>query len=280
MGALRDETLRTGVGTVELRRGGERADHQAPIVYLHSATGEGAGVTFLELLADHGEVVAPVFPGFGESEGIERIDDIEDAAFHLLDVWDRLGLRDPVVVGLSLGGWLALELLTRWPERARRLVLINPVGLHLPGARIGDIFGRSPGELAVDLFADQSHPLAQLMHSLDQLGNDPVNSGGIPFELVAPVARTMAATARIGWDPYLHNPKLRGRLGRVTQPTLVVRGAKDGLVPAPHARTFAAELPDARLVVVDDAAHLAPLEQPDELARLVAGFVGEPATTP
>jgi pimeloyl-ACP methyl ester carboxylesterase len=165
MAALRDETLRTRVGRVELRRGGGGE----PIVYLHSAMGEGAGLDFLERLATGADVIAPVFPGFGESDGIDQIDDIEDAAFHLIDVWDRLDLHAPAVIGLSLGGWLALEVATRWPERVGRLVLVNPVGLYLPGAVIADIFGRSPGELANDLFADQDHPLAQTMHAVDNV---------------------------------------------------------------------------------------------------------------
>ena len=78
-----------------------------PLVYLHSAQGEGAGMALLEELADTRQVVAPVFPGFGASEGLEPIDDIEDAAFHLLDVLDRLGLSPSATwwVCRSADGW-------------------------------------------------------------------------------------------------------------------------------------------------------------------------------
>jgi pimeloyl-ACP methyl ester carboxylesterase len=85
--------------------------------------------------------------------------------------------------------------------------------------------------------------------------------------------KALGATARLGWDPYLHDPKLRRRLRRISAPTLVVRGASDGLVPAAHAETYAAEIPNARLVVVDEAAHWLPLEQPERLAALVRDFV-------
>jgi pimeloyl-ACP methyl ester carboxylesterase len=276
MGELHDETVSTAVGVVELRRSAPPAGGGEPIVYLHSATGEGAGLTFLERLADRAEVVAPVFPGFGASEGIEHIDDIEDAAFHLIDLWDRLALGAPAVVGLSLGGWLALELATRWPERVGRLVLVNPVGLYLAQAPIADIFGRPLGALAEDLFADQDHPLARALHGLEDVRSDPEASAQLPFDLVRPLAQTMAATARLGWDPYLHNPKLRPRLHRVTQPTLVVRSGADRLLPAVHAETYAAELPDARLHVLPGAGHLVPLERPDEVAAIVADFVTDP----
>ena len=86
--------------------------------------------------------------------------------------------------------------------------------------------------------------------------------------------KALGATARLGWDPYLHNPKLRGRLRRVASPTLVVAGAQDGLVPPIYAETFAAEIPGARLEVIQGAAHWLPYEKPAELAELVRGFVG------
>jgi pimeloyl-ACP methyl ester carboxylesterase len=281
MADITTEMVTTRLGDIEVRRGGSSPDigpHAGDdgdtIVYLHSASGEGDGLVFLRLLADCYPVIAPMFPGFGASEGIEAIDDIEDAAFHLLDLWDVLGLDHPTVVGLSLGGWLALELATRWPERVGRLVVVNPAGLYLPGAEINDIFGRTPGEMAGDLFYRQDHPMAQMMHAMDGRRANASVTSEIPFEFIRPIAQTMAATARIAWDPYLHNPKLRGRLYRIDAPTLVVRGEHDGLVPAPHAETFAHEIPAARLAVVADTAHLVPLEEPRKLADLIVDFVG------
>ena len=63
------------------------------------------------------------------------------------------------------------------------------------------------------------------------------------------------------------------RLRRITSPTLVVRGAQDGFVPAVHAETYAAEISGARLEVIEGAAHLLPLEKPAELAALVRAFL-------
>lgn len=265
---LVEERLSTAVGKIQLRRAG----HGRPVVYLHSAMGEGAGLELLEDLADSFEVLAPVFPGFGESEGLEQIDGIEDAAFHTLDVIEQLGLeRPPVLVGLSLGGWMALEVATRWSDRLDGLVVVNPVGLHLDGAPIKDIFGRDPAELARDLFADANHPLVQAAQHLSGLNEQKL---ALPFELVKPLMQSMAATAKVGWDPYLHNPKLRGRLHRIRVPTLVVHGEEDRLLPRAYAETFAAEIPGARLVDVPGAGHLLALERPAELVGLVRDLAG------
>jgi len=257
------------VGKVQVLRGGSGQ----PVVYLHSATGEGLGLPLIDAMVESYDVIAPMFPGFGESEGIEEVDDMEDAVFVLLDLFEALSIEAPVVVGQSLGGWMAAELTSRYPRRVGALVLVNPVGLHLDGAPIKDIFSRSPGDMAEDLFADQSHPMAQLMHALDDYRNDPAQIGNLTFDMVKPVIKHMGATARLGWDPYLHNPKLRKRLRRIDVPTLVVRGVQDTLVPEAHARTFAEEIPGAQYAELADAAHLATVERGPELATLIREFL-------
>jgi pimeloyl-ACP methyl ester carboxylesterase len=275
---MQESTLETPLGAVQLFRGGDGP----PLVYLHSAGGETALELLEDLTADF-DVIVPALPGWGESEGGDDIDGPEDVVFHLLDVWGALGLdepgRAPIVVGTSLGGWMALELATRYPELTRGLVLVNPVGLHLDDAPVAEMFGRSPAELAEMLFADQQHPVAQVMHQMAEFTGDVGKQVDIPVELVLPAWKAMGATARIGWDPYLHNPKLRGRLHRVHVPVLIVAGAQDGLVPAAHAQTYARELPQARLEVVDDAAHWLPLEVPAVLAGLIRSFAAEIGAT-
>jgi len=266
--SLTEGRLETHVGAIQMFRGGSGD----PLVYLHSAGGESTNAA-LEDLADDYDVIVPVLPGYGESEGIGDIDDTEDMAFHLLDVWDRLGLASPVVMGLSLGAWMGLELATRYPERVGPMILVNPVGLYLDDAPIKEMFGRSPAELAEDMIADPENPVAQMMRAMAEWTGDVGAQMEIPLELVLPLYKSLSATAKIGWDPYLHNPKLRGRLHRVGSPVLIVRGARDSFVPEAHAKTYAAELPDARLEIIEDAAHLLPLEKPAELAAAARTFL-------
>src|ERR1700722_4545890 len=258
----------TAVGVVEIYEGGSGG--AAPLIYLHSANGEGEGLQFLDLSAERRRVIAPVFPGFGSSEGIELIEDIEDAAFHLLDLLDRLEIPTADLVGMSLGGWMAAELAVRWPDRVRRLVLINSVGLYVEGSPIREIFGRPLDELASDLFADPDFPLAMLMRELTKLDKDP---SAVPFEFLRPVLQAQAVTAKLGWNPYLHDPKLRGRLHRVTAPTLVVHALEDGIVPLSQAEAFAEGISDASLVELESAAHLAAIERPVELGEIVVEFL-------
>jgi len=110
------------------------------------------------------------------------------------------------------------------------------------------------------------------MHALSEFTGDVGQQIEVPLELVLPIWKSMSATARLGWDPYLHNPKLRKRLHRITAPTLVVHGVEDGILPRAHAEAYAAEIPDARLVDMDNAAHLLVLEKPAEVAQLIREF--------
>jgi pimeloyl-ACP methyl ester carboxylesterase len=266
--AFTEEYVDAPIGKIQLWRGGSGPT----LVYLHSAGGENTHPALEQLTASY-EVLVPMFPGFAESEGLDAIDSVEDEVFHLLDLWDLLGLESPPVLGLSLGAWMAMELATRYPEKVSKMVLVNPVGINLPDAPMDEMFGRTPGELADMLFADQHHPMAAAMHQMDAFAGDVGKETEIPLEVVLPMWKALGATAKIGWDPYLHNPKLRGRLRRITAPTLIVAGAQDGLVPAVYAETFAAEIPNARLEVIQGAAHWLPFEKPDELTALVRDFV-------
>jgi pimeloyl-ACP methyl ester carboxylesterase len=214
-------------------------------------------------------VLAPMMPGFAGSEGIGEIEDAEDIVFHLLDLLSVLGLEGdnrPHLVGLSLGAWMAAELACRYPERIRSLTLVNPAGLYVEGAPIGEIFGQPLDELAEKVFADTDHPAAQMMRQLGEVMRaDPAS---VPFEVLRPFMEAQAATAKLAWNPYLHNPRLRRRLGRVAVPTLVVAAEADRLIPAVHAEIYAQEIPGAKLVHVAGG-HMLDLESPIGLAEAI-----------
>jgi pimeloyl-ACP methyl ester carboxylesterase len=94
----------------------------------------------------------------------------------------------------------------------------------------------------------------------------------VPFALLKPTLQSLAATAKVAWNPYLHDPKLRRRLYRITAPTLIVHGREDRLIPKEHAEAYHDGVVGSRLVHVEDAGHLLPLEKPAELVRLITDF--------
>jgi len=255
-------TLEVGGKQIRLLVGGRGPG----ILYLHSA---GADLDWLdahERLAARFTVYVPAHPGFAESTGLDEVDDILDLVLHYADLQDACGLRGAPVVGTSFGGWIAAELAALYPERVGRLVLVDAVGLWLDAYPIAEIFGTTPPELAQKMFHDQHHPIAALMHAFTTIS-------AIPEEIALPQMRILEAVAKIGWNPYLHDPKLARRLRRVTAKTLVVWGQQDGITPLPYGERWRDLIPGARLEVIERCGHLPPVERPEEFARAVGAFL-------
>ena len=244
-----------------------------PLVYLHSASGEAASwIAPLEALATRFHVYAPVHPGFPGSRGIERIDHIQDLALHYVDLLNDLELERAHLVGSSLGGWIAAEVASLWPERVATLTLVDSAGLWLDEAPPEEIFGVKGDVLAERLFHDQSNPVAQMLRaSVNARPED------LPEEFLVGFFQSTEATARVAWNPYLHNPALAARLDRVTSPALVVWGENDRLIPLAYAKRFRDLLTHAaggaRLVTLPRCGHLPVLEQPEALVREIYAFV-------
>lgn len=239
-------------GEISYRRGGTGR----PTVFLHSAGGSGPWSPMYEALAERGDVVIPDHPGFGASDDLTGLKTIDDLVYHYLEVFDRLDLGEIDLVGSSFGGWIAAELAVHSPERFRRVVLMAPAGLRVPGTQIADLFIMSPPQLFRALYHDERMVEAAL---------------SAPFDIDAIVAsyRDLGALGRFGWNPYLCNPRLDGRLHRITAPTLVIAAAEDRVIPAEHTQRYAERIPNARLHVVDDVGHALDGERPDAVVPLV-----------
>jgi len=172
-------------------------------------------------------------------------------------------------VGVSLGGWIAAELAARHPERVSHLVLCDAVGIWIRERPIADLFAldtRDPDRLKRLLFHDVECPAARMLPS-------PGQGAEVPDEVLVDTMNAMAATAKVGWNPLLHDPRLEGLLPRVTARTLVLWGEEDRVVPLEYGEKFAKLVPGARLETIPACGHLPPFERPDAFASAVRGFL-------
>jgi pimeloyl-ACP methyl ester carboxylesterase len=87
--------------------------------------------------------------------------------------------------------------------------------------------------------------------------------------------RNRESAALFAWNPFMHNPKLAGRLHRVGVPTLVLWGESDRVVTPDYGRAFAARIPGARFDTIAAAGHYPYLERPQEFVASVEGFLRE-----
>ena len=232
------------------------------LLFLHPGTGIRDHQPILEALSRSFRVSAPSHPGFDGSSLPASYDTIDDLAYFYLDFVAAQRLRNVVLVGSSLGGWIAAEMAIKCAAHLSALVLIGPVGVKFGAPSEREIF---------DLF---SWPIYQQDRHLFK---NPALRDRTYAELAKPDAIAMARNhesfARIGWSPTLYDPKLRQRLPRITLPTLVLRGDSDGVTPDAYARAFAAAIPGAEFGTIADAGHYPQVEQADAVAEQITAFV-------
>ena len=236
-----------------------------PILWLHGEDGLDPSAPFIDLLAANGRVVAPSHPGFGHSPDANNIDSVDDLAYLYLDLLAERNLRDVIVIGSSLGGWIAAEMAVKSSERFGGLVLVAPLGIKVGDRETRDI---------PDIFALPPDEVMRLQY------RDPARAALDPAKLsddqLTVIARNREATALYAWEPYFHNPKLRRWLHRVSAPTLLVWGADDRFVTAAYyGAAFRAAIPGAKFETIDGAGHFPHIEEPRAFSERVRGFLAE-----
>jgi pimeloyl-ACP methyl ester carboxylesterase len=239
-----------------------------PLLFLHGAGGAGRWLPFHERLASQFSVSLPTHPGHGGSPPAEWIEHISDLAFHYLDFLDHEGLERVHLVGSSFGGWIAAEMATIASHRLASLVLIAPVGIKVEGWVYPFLFALELPELVATVFHDPMAALALAPRDMTSIDG------------LAELYRERAALARVSWNPYLYNPLLRRRLGRITAPTLLCWGEHDRVAPLACAQAWAKEIAGATLATFGASGHLPHVEEPEAVAAAVIGFCTTRAVKP
>lgn len=233
-----------------------------PLLMLHGAGGFDRRQPVNALLASQRRLICPSHPGFGKSALPDWLDSVDDIAHVYLELMDRLGLATVELIGCSVGGWIAAEMATKAPERFTKLVLVGPVGVKTG----------SPDRLDVpDVFALPADELnALIYHDPNRMVRDPASLSDDELTITV---RNRETLALIAWEPYMHNPKLKHRLHRVTSPVLFLRGTGDGLISDEYIRAYARLLPNANIATIGDAGHVPHLEQPEKFAAAALAFL-------
>lgn len=211
--------------------------------------------------------IRPALKGLADPISVTRAgrdhDNLPDiAAAILADAPERFA-----IAGLSMGCYVAFEILRQAPERVARLALLNSTARPdgeakrkerqdlIRLAQMGKFRGVTPALLPTFLHADN-------------LQNENLRQ------------RIFAMAAEVGRDGFIRQqtaimgrPDSRPLLPTIRIPTLVIGGAGDRLTPPDHAQEMADLIPDAKLAILDRAGHLAPMETPDETARLMMNWL-------
>src|SRR5579859_3205109 len=251
------KTVQTNRATVRYYEGGSGR----PLVFLHGAGGLDLDLGFLNALAQRFHVYAPLVPGYGDSEECTELRDMLDFTLHTWDVVERLGLKDPILVGLSMGGMIASEMAAIAPNDVSRLALIASAGLWLDEHPIADIFSMMPFELPGYLFYD-AEAGAKILSAGTNM-SDPK----FLQDFLVQNARQLGAAGKILFP--IPERGLASRLYRIKAKTVLIWGEGDKLIPPVYARAFQLGIADSQVVMIPRAGHVATFEQPAEVIAAI-----------
>lgn len=224
----------------------------------------------LDELAVVARVIAPDLRGFGESEVAPAPYSIEEMAGDCLDLVDALGVERFVLGGLSMGGYVALEILRQAPDRVQGLILASTrAGADGEEARAGrdaaaaTVREKGTGPLVAGmldkLLAEATYEEEpELVDFVKEIMDDADPEG---------VVGALAAMR--------DRPDATARLADIQVPTLVLHGDEDRVIPPAEAEATHAAIPDAKLAIIEGAGHLPNLERFETFNELVAAFLSE-----
>ncbi len=241
-----------------------RAGKGPPVLFLHGAGGVPVWLPFFDAVADGHDLLVPEHPGFGGSDDPTWIRNIGDLAYFYLDFLEEMRIGSYHLIGNSLGGWAAAEMLVRDRARCLSLTLLAPAGIRIKDMPGGDLFIWNPEELQRNLYYDQA--LAERV-----LATKPTD------EEMDVILKNRFTTTKFGWEPRWHNPDLEKWLHRIKLPSLVVWGEDDKVFPAAYAELWKERLPDARVLRLAKCGHLPHVEQADAVIARVRAFLKETA---
>jgi pimeloyl-ACP methyl ester carboxylesterase len=183
-------------------------------------------------------------------EGLDSIASLAGVYARLLD---QLALDDLVVVGNSIGGWIAAELALLRPHGLSHLILVDAVGIDVPGHPVTDVSGMAVPEIMRLSFHDPRPFL-----------RDPAS---LSVEEQAVLTANHAALQTYAQTMTDHT--LSSRLATLALPTLVLWGDSDGIVGVEYGRAYAEAIPGARFLVLPDTGHMPQLETPEQAIEAI-----------
>ncbi|MBX5468121.1 MAG: alpha/beta hydrolase [Firmicutes bacterium] len=238
----RSETLDHPRGPITVWRAG----HGHPLLWLHPAGGFRWSLGLAQL-AERYELVAPVAPGFDGTPLWPEVHSMSALADWVAEVHARTVEHPCPVVGHSFGGWLAMWYAVRHADQITRLVLMAPAGFRPPDSTV------SLQDVARQLFV---HP-----------------EKALPSDKSPQVEAGNREATRHYHGPSPRDEELAQRLSEITVPTLILRGARDVLIPHASMEEIQAGIGHAVVVQLPDGGHGLDTDQPEAYAHWIRAFL-------
>jgi len=257
-----------------------------PLILLHGGGVDSALVSFgsaLVSLGQHRQVIAPDLPGYGETEFPDSSFSIPWYADWVADLIRGHGFDRVDLGGLSLGGWITLELAINHPDVVRRIIAINPGGIteKFKFMRTAKWVANHPGlEHRIDRFyVSMGRGLTRMQL---RAGVGVKNSSELTDELIEAVivngkrphaGEAFAATQRWAFNAGPEGFSLVSRLPQIKAKTLVLAGRNDKLVPVVDSIRASQLVSDGQVRVLEPCGHWLVRDCPTEFVHAVNQFL-------
>ena len=254
-----EETVKVAGTELVLIKGGSGK----PLFIFHDELGYPGWMQWNEALAKERTLLIPLQPGFGRTSRLDWIRSYRDLGGFYAMVLREMKL-DPVdTIGFSAGGFIAAEMVASDPKIFSHMVLVAPMGLKPTEGEITDIFPLTIRSYLRATVADTATP---------EFGK--IYGGEMTPQQFEAFEDARAETARIGWEPYMHNPSLTYLLRGVKNlPTLLVWGQRDAIVPKGCIEAYRRTIVDTKVVELANAGHRPEIENSVEFVQAVKAFL-------
>jgi pimeloyl-ACP methyl ester carboxylesterase len=267
------------VNYVDMGGRGEDGERE-PIVLVHGLAGQWQNwLENIPRLAQERRVVALDLPGHGLTPMPREQITISGYGRYVNALCEQLGLGQVDMIGNSMGGFVAAEVAIQVPERIDQLVLVSAAGIasadvaKMPVMTVGRVMRAlaSHGTASLDRSIaarprSRHHTLALVARYPSRLKADLAYEGF--FKGAGKPAFLDALRAALNYD-------FRDRLPEIRQPTLIVWGENDSIIPVRDAHEFERLIPDSRKVVMRATGHVPMAERPSTFNELVLDFLAE-----
>jgi pimeloyl-ACP methyl ester carboxylesterase len=254
-----EETLNIAGTQLVMVKGGSGK----PLLIFHDELGYPGWMTWNETLAHDRTLLIPLQPGYAKTPKLNWIRTYRDLAGFYSQVVREMKL-DPIdVIGFSAGGFIAAEMAAADPRIFSKMVLVAPMGIKAEQGEIMDIF---PITIRTHLRATVADPAGTPEFAK-------IYGGEMTPEQFEAFEDARAESARIGWEPYFHNPSLPYLLRGLKTPTLLVWGSSDRVVPRGCIDAYKQAIPPAQIAIIEKVGHRPEIENSAEFERVVSRFL-------
>ena len=229
-----------------------------PLLILHGGAGPISVSAFVTEMAKSHHVIAPTHPGFGFTPRPEQLDTVTKLAALYREMLAGAGIENTLVVGSSIGGWIAAELMLAAPENLAGAMLVDACGIVVPGETVLDVFTTPPAKLADFSF-----------HDADRYRIDPTK---LTPQQLAMMKANFETLGVYGGKQNMQDETLLRRLAKARCPCAVVWGESDRVVMPAYGRAYATAIPGASFTVIENCGHLPQMEQMAELVKILSNF--------